>query len=98
MKKIFKFILNIPKNIAIFFIFIFKFCISPFIPHACKYTPTCSVYASEAFAVVMKKGDKPAYEVSFENPNKINAPTKEGDVIGKALISLKIAQCLFALA
>jgi putative membrane protein insertion efficiency factor len=50
MKKIFKFILNIPKNIAIFFIFIFKFCISPLIPHACKFTPTCSHYASQAFA------------------------------------------------
>lgn len=46
------------------------------------------VYASENFAVVMKKGEKPAYEVTFENPNKINAPTKEGDIIGKALIAL----------
>ena len=50
MKKILKFIINIPKFIALFFIAIFKFCISPFIPHACKFTPTCSVYASEAFA------------------------------------------------
>ena len=50
MKKVFKFIVNIPKFIALFFIAIFKFCISPFIPHACKFSPTCSVYASEAFA------------------------------------------------
>lgn len=50
MKKVFKFIVNIPKFIALFFIAIFKFCISPLIPHACKFTPTCSVYASEAFA------------------------------------------------
>lgn len=50
MKRVFKFILNIPKNIAIFFIFIFKFCISPLIPHVCKFTPTCSMYASQAFA------------------------------------------------
>ena len=49
MKKIFKFIVNIPKFIALFFIAIFKFCISPFIPHACKFSPTCSVYAGEAF-------------------------------------------------
>ena len=46
------------------------------------------VYASEKFAVVMKKGEKPVYEVTFENPSTINAPTKEGDKIGKALISL----------
>jgi len=50
MKKIFKFIVNIPKYIALFFIAMFKFCISPLIPHACKFTPTCSVYAGEAFA------------------------------------------------
>ena len=50
MKKVFKFIVSIPKYIALFFIAMFKFCISPFIPHVCKFTPTCSVYASEAFA------------------------------------------------
>lgn len=50
MKKFFKFIISIPKYIALFFVAIFKFCISPFIPHACKFTPTCSLYASDAFA------------------------------------------------
>ena len=50
MKKILKFIISVPKYIALFFIAIFKFCISPFIPHACKFTPTCSIYASQAFA------------------------------------------------
>lgn len=50
MKKFFKFIVSIPKYIALFFIAMFKFCISPFIPHVCKFTPTCSVYAGEAFA------------------------------------------------
>ena len=50
MKKFLSFIVNIPKYIALFFISIFKFCISPFIPHACKFTPTCSVYAGQAFA------------------------------------------------
>ena len=50
MKKIFKFILSIPKSIAIFFVNVFKFCISPLIPHVCKFTPTCSSYASQAFA------------------------------------------------
>ena len=50
MKKVFKFIISIPKYIALFLIAIFKFCISPFIPHACKFTPTCSLYAGQAFA------------------------------------------------
>ena len=50
MKKILKAIVNIPKYIALFFIAMFKFCISPLIPHACKFTPTCSHYASQAFA------------------------------------------------
>lgn len=50
MKKFFKVIVSIPKYIALFFIAMFKFCISPFIPHVCKFTPTCSVYAGEAFA------------------------------------------------
>lgn len=46
------------------------------------------IFASEAFSVVMKKGETPKYEVTFENPNKINAPTREGDRVGKAFISL----------
>ena len=49
MKKILKALVSIPKYIAILFILIFKFCISPFIPHTCKFTPTCSKYASESF-------------------------------------------------
>ncbi len=50
MKKVFKVIISIPKYIAISLISIFKFCISPIIPHACKFTPTCSIYAGLAFA------------------------------------------------
>lgn len=50
MKKILKFFISIPKYIAMFFVAIFKFCISPFIPHACKFAPTCSIYASDCFA------------------------------------------------
>lgn len=46
------------------------------------------VFAQENFSVVMKKGEKPKYEVTFENPNKINAPTKQGDKVGKAIITL----------
>ncbi len=50
MKKLFKLIISVPKYIALFFVSIFKFCISPFIPHVCKFTPTCSLYASCCFA------------------------------------------------
>lgn len=46
------------------------------------------VFASEGFSVVMKKGENPKYEVTYENPSKINAPSKEGDIVGKAIISL----------
>lgn len=31
-------------------ILIYKFCISPLLPHTCKFTPTCSQYATESFA------------------------------------------------
>lgn len=27
----------------------YQYCISPFIPKTCRYTPSCSVYAVEAF-------------------------------------------------
>ena len=50
MKQILKAIVSVPKYIALTLITIFRFCISPFIPHACKFTPTCSIYASQAFA------------------------------------------------
>ena len=45
------------------------------------------IFAKEDFAVVVKKGEKPNYEVTFENPKRISAPTKENDVVGKAIIS-----------
>lgn len=47
-----------------------------------------NVFAREGFSVVMKKGTKPQYEVTFENPSKINAPTRDGDIVGKAIVSL----------
>ena len=41
------------KNVLIFpFVFLIKFyqvCVSPFTPPACRFTPTCSQYALEAF-------------------------------------------------
>ncbi|MDR0763151.1 MAG: membrane protein insertion efficiency factor YidD [Bacteroidales bacterium] len=40
------------KHVAKFFfiglIKIYQYCISPFFPPACRYTPTCSAYAVEA--------------------------------------------------
>lgn len=45
------------------------------------------IFAKEDLAVVVKKGEKPNYEVTFENPKRISAPTKENDVVGKAIIS-----------
>ena len=45
------------------------------------------VYAKEDFSSVVKKGDKLTYDVKFDNPDKIKAPTKNGDIIGRAIIS-----------
>jgi len=45
MKKILIFIVNIPKRIGQGLIWVYKKCISPLLPHACKFTPTCSTYA-----------------------------------------------------
>lgn len=45
------------------------------------------VYAERDFSTVVKKGGQHEYEVTFENPSKISAPTQEGMVVGKAIIS-----------
>ena len=39
------------KRILNFFIKIYRFFISPFLPPACRFQPTCSLYASEALEV-----------------------------------------------
>lgn len=36
------------QQAAILLIKFYKFCISPMLPMACRYTPTCSQYAEEA--------------------------------------------------
>jgi len=46
MKKYIRIIFLVP-------VYIYKYCISPLFPAACRYTPTCSQYAIEA---VMKYG------------------------------------------
>lgn len=45
------------------------------------------VFACEGYIVVTRKGSDDNYNVEYELPKKINAPTKEGDVVGKAIIS-----------
>ena len=47
------------------------------------------IYAKDNFAVVVKKGAKTNYDVTFENPSRISAPTKQNDVVGKAIVSEK---------
>lgn len=73
MKKVFKCIIAVPKYIAIFFISIFKFCISPLIPHACKFTPTCSIYASSCFA---EWGFFKGFGLTIKRLSKCNAFSK----------------------
>lgn len=46
-----------------------------------------NIYASENFSVVSKKGESKDYQLSYEMPSKINAPCKEGDSIGKVIVS-----------
>ena len=48
---------------------------------------TASVYASEDFSVVGKKGEDGGYSVDYNLPSQINAPIKSGDVVGKAIVS-----------
>ncbi|MCM1324920.1 MAG: D-alanyl-D-alanine carboxypeptidase [Acetobacter sp.] len=48
---------------------------------------TVDLYVSESFNIVLPKGDNGEYEVSYELPAKVNAPTKAGDVVGKAVVS-----------
>lgn len=48
MRKLFNILLYPLKLVFIGFIYLYKFLISPLIPHTCIYTPTCSKYAVEA--------------------------------------------------
>ena len=41
MKRLFVYMLLAP-------VYFYKYCISPLIPAACRYTPTCSEYAVQA--------------------------------------------------
>lgn len=45
------------------------------------------VFSQEDFSVILKKGEKDGYEVTFENAKTLNAPLKENQEVGKAIIS-----------
>ena len=45
------------------------------------------VFAERGFSTVVKKGGQHEFEVTFENPSKISAPTQNGMTVGKAIIS-----------
>lgn len=38
------------KKVAIFIILGYRYLLSPFLGHHCRFTPTCSCYAQEAIA------------------------------------------------
>ena len=44
MKKVIKFIIKIPSFIASGFVLLYKYAISPLLPHTCQYLPSCSSY------------------------------------------------------
>lgn len=45
------------------------------------------VFAQNNYSVVTKKGIQTDYSVEFEIPNKVSAPVKAGEIVGKAIIS-----------
>ena len=46
-----------------------------------------SVYPSEDFSVLVKKGDKTEVEINYELPETVKAPAQQGEVVGKAILS-----------
>lgn len=51
MFKIFAFCRNLLLEIALIFLKFYKNAISPFLPHACRFTPTCSEYMMQAIQI-----------------------------------------------
>lgn len=45
------------------------------------------IFALVDFASTVKKGDKSAFDVSIQAPDKVKAPVKRGEVVGKAVVS-----------
>ncbi|MFA6910369.1 MAG: membrane protein insertion efficiency factor YidD [Candidatus Cloacimonadaceae bacterium] len=42
-------ILNLPSRVMILFIRFYQIAISPYLPKSCRYSPSCSTYALQAF-------------------------------------------------
>jgi putative membrane protein insertion efficiency factor len=45
---ILKFIVQLPARFLIALIWVYKYALSPLLPMACRYSPTCSQYGVEA--------------------------------------------------
>lgn len=45
------------------------------------------IFAKEDYFALMKKGEKPSYEITFDLPEHLKAPLVSGSVVGKAIIS-----------
>ena len=45
------------------------------------------VYGEETFSVIVKRGDDATYETNVEIPDNIKAPLKNGEVVGKVVIT-----------
>jgi putative membrane protein insertion efficiency factor len=39
---------SVPRAVAVALLRAYKRCLSPLLPHACRYRPTCSEYCAEA--------------------------------------------------
>ena len=50
MKKLIKILLYPFKLIGIGLVYLYKFLISPILPHTCRFFPTCSTYAIQAIS------------------------------------------------
>ena len=50
MISLIKFITRIPKMMASGAVWVYIYCISPMLPHVCRFTPSCAVYAVEAIS------------------------------------------------
>lgn len=48
MRKLVNLLLYPLKILFLFFIYFYKFLISPFLPRTCSFTPTCSTYAVQS--------------------------------------------------
>ncbi|MBP9995423.1 MAG: membrane protein insertion efficiency factor YidD [bacterium] len=48
MRKVLRFIANVPANVMIGLIYVYKYTLSPLIGRNCRYTPTCSTYGVQA--------------------------------------------------